>query len=91
MIAILAAVVTALILIGLILWWSFRRTERRDLERRRRHGWRRGVARLTPGAAAGGDADLALGLGYGASSGYAGGCDSSGADGGGGGDGGGCG
>lgn len=90
MIAIMAAVVTALVLIGLILWWSLRRTERGDVERRRRHGWRRGVARMTPAAEAGGVADLALGLGYGTSSGYASGCDLSGADGGGGGDGGGC-
>jgi hypothetical protein len=83
MIAILAAVATALILIGLVLWWSFRRTERGDVERRRRHGWRRGVARIAPGAAVGGEADLAIGLGYGADGGYAGGCGSPGSDGGG--------
>jgi hypothetical protein len=85
MIAILAALVTALTLIALILWWTFRGVERRDLTRRKRRGWRRGVARLGGGAQAGGEADEAFGLGHGGLGASGGSCGSPGGGGGGGG------
>lgn len=82
MIPILAAILGALIVVGLILWWTFRGIERRDLARRKRRGWRRGTARLGPGAQGGDESDLAIGLGYGESGASYGGCDSPGGDGG---------